>query len=96
MITGAEILERMAHTYRERNAAYGENFALMGPIMKSLFPSGIALRTPEDFELFHLLDWLVGKLSRFVQTGMTHVDSIHDAAVYAAMIEMVLRRRNGE
>jgi hypothetical protein len=93
MITGDKILEDMANTYKDRNKTYGESFMSMGPVMAALFPNGITLKTKEDFVTFHLLDWMVGKLNRFVNTGMTHIDSIHDLAVYAAMIEMVLLRQ---
>jgi len=93
MVTGDQILEKMAQTYKERNQIYGDNFMTMGPVMSALFPQGITLKTQNDFIMFHLLDWLVGKLTRFVNTGMTHVDSIHDLAVYAAMIEMMLLRQ---
>jgi hypothetical protein len=93
MVTGDQILESMAQTYKERNKTYGDNFLTMGPVMKALFPNGITLKTEQDFIMFHLLDWLVGKLTRFVKTDMTHVDSIHDLAVYAAMIEMMIIRQ---
>lgn len=92
MITGDQILEEMARTYKQRNEMYGENFVTMGPVMKALFPNGIELKTQQDFIVFHLLDWLVGKLTRFVNSGLVHIDSIHDLAVYAAMIEMMLQR----
>lgn len=93
MVTGDQILEEMARTYKQRNQTYGENFMTMGPVMTALFPNGITLKTKEDFVIFHLMDWLVGKLTRFVNTGMVHIDSIHDLAVYAAMIEMILQRQ---
>jgi len=92
MVTGDQILEEMAKTYKQRNEIYGDNFMTMGPVMTALFPNGITLKTQQDFIVFHLLDWMVGKLTRFVNTGMVHIDSIHDLAVYAAMIEMMLKR----
>lgn len=85
--TGADILQEMAETYRERNVVYGDNFKKMGPLMVSLFPNGITLKTEQDFIQFHLLDWICGKLTRFASSDLTHIDSIHDLAVYAAMLE---------
>lgn len=88
--TGADILQAMAETYRERNLVYGDNFKMMGPLMVSLFPNGVTLKTEQDFVNFHLLDWICGKLTRFASSGQTHMDSIHDLAVYAAMLEAEL------
>lgn len=88
--TGADILSAMADTFRDRNATYGDNFKKMGPAMIALFPNGVKLETEEDFIRFHLLDWIVGKLTRFASTGCNHIDSIHDIAVYAAILESCL------
>jgi hypothetical protein len=35
---------------------------------------------------------MVVKLTRFANSGLTHEDSIHDAAVYAAMVESLIRK----
>lgn len=91
VVDGASILEEMAATYRQRNAKYGDNFEKVGKIMEILFPDGWILKNQYDFTVFHLVDWLVGKLTRFTKT-MDDVDSIHDLGVYAAMVEMVIRR----
>lgn len=80
------ILERAAATFRERNAAYRGNFRAVGPMLRALFPDGIpdAVLHGDGFSLLVLL---LVKLSRYAQTGLTHVDSIHDAMVYSAMLE---------
>lgn len=82
-----KILNAMAETFKERNAEYGSNYNAVGEIMVSLFPKGILLKTSEDFVKFHFIDWIVGKLTRFGRTDMKHIDSLHDMAVYAAMLE---------
>lgn len=89
----AMILDQMADTFRQRNAVYGDNYRIVGPVMSALHPQGVALKTPRDHELFHLHSLLVVKLTRFATSGMTHQDSLHDLAVYAAMMESILKER---
>lgn len=84
-------LEQMLATFQERNRQYGENYLTLGKVMVALFPDGITLKTEEDFIRFHFMDWMMGKMTRFVCTGMTHVDSIHDASVYGAMLTAFLK-----
>ena len=91
--TAADILDAMAATYRERNAVYGDNYKMVGPIMKVLFPKGAP---PEllHSERFHLFELAVVKMSRFATSGMTHQDSVRDLGVYAAMIEASLENES--
>ncbi len=84
----------MAATFRERNAEYKDNGVLVGELMKVMFPHGIVLSTTKDQEFFHLFSLMVVKLSRFVKSGLKHVDSIHDAAIYAAMQEQLVGDHN--
>src|ERR1700746_2880029 len=81
------VLEEMARTFREKNKMYGDNYLAVGKVMQALFPNGITLKTEYDHILFHWISWSVGKLTRFVNSGMKDQNSIHDLAVYAAMIE---------
>jgi hypothetical protein len=87
--TAADILADAAETYRQRNAIYGDNFRRVAPIMALLLPAGAP---PEMLHTqhFHLFELLIVKLTRFANSGLTHQDSIRDAAVYAAMIEASL------
>lgn len=88
MISADKILDAAAATYRERNPMYGSNYLNVGEAMKGFFPNGIELKTANDHVRFHLFCWLVGKLSRYAnQWEKGHQDSIHDAIVYAAMLE---------
>jgi len=84
-----ELLRTMAATYEERNAGYKDNFRKVGPVMRALFPEG-APRELLGSDHFHLFELLVVKMTRFANSGMTQRDSIHDAAVYCAMIESAL------
>ncbi len=92
MSNAADVLQQMADTFRERNAVYGDNYKRVAPIMAVLFPEGAP---PEllHHDAFHLFELLIVKISRFAISGMTHMDSIHDAAVYAAMIEAILQEQ---
>ena len=96
MITAAEILRDAAKTFEERNQTYGENYRKVGAIWKILYPEGVRLETEYDHLVYHLFDWAIGKITR-ASAGpfpITHVDSIHDAVVYLAMVEMIMRNAN--
>lgn len=86
------ILAQMAETFMERNKEYSDNWRMVAPIMRALWPAGV----PSDLVVtdhWHLFELLIVKLTRFASSSLKHIDSIHDAAVYAAMIESVLARR---
>lgn len=87
--TAADILEAMAATMRERNAVYKDNFRMVAPIMRVLFPAGVP---PElvATDKFHLVELIIVKLTRFAASNFTHTDSIHDAGVYAALVQQCL------
>ena len=90
--SAADVLQEMANTFRERNAVYGDNYKQVPQLMKVLFPGGV----PSELVVtdhFHLFELILVKLSRFAISGLTHQDSIHDAAVYGAMIEAILREQ---
>jgi len=89
----ATILREMAQTFEKNFKTYGTTWITVGKTMEALFPNGKEIKTADDFMIFHLLEWVVGKLVRFSHSGMTHIDSIHDAGVYCAMVEMILRQR---
>jgi hypothetical protein len=90
----AKILEEMAGTFRERNKVYGDNYKSVGAVMTALFPNGVSLLTKEQFNTWHLFELMIVKITRFANTEMMHKDSIHDAAVYAAMIESLMEDKN--
>jgi len=88
--TAADILMEMAETFRERNKVYGSNYKMVGPLVNALFPDGVP---PELVvtDQWHLFELKLVKLSRFAISNLTHIDSIHDDAVYSAMIESILQ-----
>jgi hypothetical protein len=85
-----EILEDMGKTFQERNAVYGSNYLMVAALVKVLFPNGVPSELVVTHQ-WHLFELKLVKLSRFAISNLTHVDSIHDDAVYAAMIEHILR-----
>jgi hypothetical protein len=89
-----EIFEEMARTYRERNAIYGDNFRMVGKVLEVLFPEGMQLKTAADYDVWHLFELKIVKLTRFAISNLTHTDSVHDDAVYSAMIEAILKERS--
>jgi hypothetical protein len=90
----AKILEEMAETFRERNKVYGDNYKSVGEVMVALFPKGIDLKTVDDYNVWHLFELMIVKITRFANSDLKHKDSIHDAAVYAAMVESLIKGEN--
>ena len=78
----AKILEGMADTFDERNKVYGDNGKLFGEVVTSLFPNGVVLKTEEDYNIWHLFELLVVKITRFANSELKHQDSIRDTASY--------------
>lgn len=86
-----ELLAKMAKTFEERHRVYGDNYLKLGQVMSGLFPDGIELLDEADFVRFHLIVLKVVKLTRYCNNFLEggHQDSIHDDAVYSAMLESV-------
>jgi hypothetical protein len=87
--TAADKLDAMAATYRERNAVYKDNFIRLGEAMHALFPQGLTVNNPADWTRLYFFFLQQVKLSRYATNFNAggHADSVHDAAVYAAMLE---------
>tara|TARA_Y100000401_G_C8270209_1_gene197956 strand:- start:207 stop:506 length:300 start_codon:yes stop_codon:yes gene_type:complete len=96
MPSADKILLSMAKTFRERNKIYGDNYKSVGEVMMALFPDGIELSSKDQFNKWHLFELMVVKLTRFANTNLSHKDSIHDAAVYAAMVESLMPEERKE
>jgi len=89
----ADILQEMADTYRERNKVYGDNYKRVGEVMMALFPEGVKIENAHEFNVWHLFELMIVKLTRFSNSELSHLDSIHDCAVYAAMVESLVRQK---
>lgn len=81
------ILEEMAKTFKKKNKQYGDNWIVFGQIMAALYPKGLTLKTEHDFARAHFLMLTLGKFTRYVNKDHQCKDSVHDAAVYLAMME---------
>lgn len=90
-----EILQSMALTWRERNKQYGDNFRMVAKLVAILFPNGVPPELVVD-DRWHLFELKLVKLSRFAISNLTHKDSIHDDAVYSAMIESLIEEKEGQ
>lgn len=92
-LDAADRLDEMAATFRQRNGVYRDNYHKVPELVKILFgedgPPGSLVLRPE----WHLFELILVKLTRFTQTELTHADSIHDAAIYSAMIDAILTQR---
>ena len=106
-VKASHLLREAAETYAERNKVYGDNYKLVGAVMKGFFPEGVFLKTEDDHNRFHIFMLAIVKLTRYtvnwypnVQTGKVgHRDSIRDATVYCAMLEEIdaeIESRNGK
>ena len=60
-------------------------------MMAALFPFGISVVSADDWNRLHILLLSVVKVSRYCNNWSSggHPDSIHDAAVYNAMLESI-------
>lgn len=83
-----EELRACADLYEERNALYGDNYKRFGHIMTVLFPDGLVLNTPEDFNRFGIYVQMIAKCTRYAEQFKKggHDDSLRDTAVYAMML----------
>lgn len=86
------ILREMADTFDQRNAQYRDNSRMVPKLVQVLFPHGVPPNLPAQEE-WHLFELILVKLTRFATSGLTHIDSIHDAAPYCAMIETILKEK---
>ena len=93
--TTPQLLEQAAETFRVRNATYGNNYLQVSEIMKVLWPDGFPSELVFQPE-WHLFELLIVKLTRFANGNLTHIDSIHDTVVYAAMIEDIITPEDQE
>lgn len=82
-----EIFDKMKETFNERGKIYGNNYQKIGDVMYSLFPQGLKLTTPDEWNKFHLWFIALVKMTRLASTNFDHADSAHDIAVYGVMLE---------
>lgn len=90
-----EILRKAADTFESRNKEYGNSYKRLGTILMALFPDGIPSQDAEGWNRVGILFAIAGKLNRYVCNPRGHIDSAHDASVYAAMLEELTTAAHG-
>jgi len=87
--TVPERLADLGALYQERNALYQDNYKRFGDILSNLFPQGLTLKTPEEFNRFALFFQILHKQTRYAHAIASggHADSLDDIAVYAQMLQ---------
>lgn len=83
--TAQSCIETALKTVRQRQAVYKDNHKQFGKFMKVLFPK--VCLTTEEWNRVGVVSQVVAKLSRYCNSGMTHIDSAHDIIGYGALLE---------
>jgi hypothetical protein len=95
------LLGEMQQTFAERGRVYGSSYVRAGKVLKALIPDGVVVETESDYAIMATLGIIVHKLCRALNpkglspvriSQLDHQDSIHDAAVYAAIWEELVIR----
>lgn len=83
-----EHYQKLKATFIERGQTYKDGHYRQAEIMNILFPEGQRFAGAQGL-MFHFIYMIVLKLVRFCDNFKTggHKDSIHDLAVYAAMLD---------
>ena len=86
--TVPEMLREAAAVYEERQKVYGYNYLQFGHVMLALFPNGIEIVTPDQWNRFGVFIQMITKITRYASqiTADGHDDSLLDLSVYANML----------
>lgn len=88
-----DFLRDAAGIYEQRNALYGDNYKRFGHIMAALFPQGMNLESPDDWNRAGIFVQMVSKITRYANCwDHGHNDSLDDLSVYT----MMLRELDGD
>lgn len=88
MKTVPERLRDLAKIYEDRNKQYKDNYKHFGKVMIGMFPNGLHLTTPEEFNRFCIFVQCMSKFTRYANMFKEggHPDSLDDNAVYSMML----------
>lgn len=93
-----EILREGAKTFEERQEIYGDSWLIAGETLHSLFPDGLTIKGPEEWNrlaiFMHQINKVRRQASQFKEGG--HIDSSHDLMVYASMMEALEQNLKSE
>lgn len=84
-------LKKLGEIYESRQPVYGDDYKHAGDMYAAMFPRGLTLSTPEEFNRMSLFVHLCAKLARYAQGDMKkgHADSLDDVSVYSQMMREV-------
>jgi hypothetical protein len=87
--TVAARLRAAAEVNEQRNALYNNTKSQTGAVLAAMFPHGLGLLKPEDFERFHQFVLMVAKLCRYANKWQHggHADSLLDISVIAMILQ---------
>lgn len=85
--TVPDILRGMAKTFEERHETYGDSYLTFGKVAAALWPDGLDHKTEDDYNRLGVVVQIISKLCRYTSKSSGHLDSAHDIAVYAAILE---------
>jgi hypothetical protein len=93
MKTVPDMLREAAAVYEERNTLYSDNYKRFGSYLAHMFPSGIMVETPDDWNRVGLFMHIMTKVSRYAENWDRggHDDSLQDLVVYATMLREIDR-----
>lgn len=83
----ANQFQKKAELFEAKDKEYGDNYLRAGNVMRHMFPEGLDLVSPEDFNRFALINQMVNKIMRYSQNFKKggHIDSLDDLSIYAMM-----------
>jgi hypothetical protein len=83
------LLGDLSKLFLERNALYKDNYKKFGNILVQMFPDGITLKSPEEFNRFALFLQIIHKQTRYAHSVLDggHADSLDDTSVYAQLLQ---------
>jgi hypothetical protein len=82
-----DALQAATETYAQRNQVYADNFVRLGNVMHAMFPGGLTMQTPKDWQRLYAFMMLQVKQTRYAAQWYKggHPDSSIDTVVYAAL-----------
>jgi hypothetical protein len=97
MPTVPEMLLEAAELYKSKNMLYGDSYRRTGMLLEELFPSGIELKTSDDFNRFSIFTLILGKITRYSNhwNNTDTEDTMLDLSVYATMLRELDNEHNG-
>lgn len=81
-------LRKAAELYEQRNAVYGDNYIRFGHVMAEMFPDGLTIKSPHDWNRIGVFVQIMSKITRYSANYDKggHEDSMRDAGVYSTMM----------